>query len=306
MHEDASHQPVAQVPQIASPNAAHIEAANKLREDRLNARAHSRQDRAVEQPCQRRRGPFVGRQQADTQASQDLFELGQPGVAVTQQQSACAFDQIQDDGSFSDVACRQADTGDDAWPAHPHMDPKARKRLLLHMIPSTGRFSPKHLRAVGTDETADRQRKTVDDCQFGIAGDLSAEQPLPQAFFDGPQIGGLPHKGGAVQVLKGRKERVVMALEVRKQLFILGQPQVRTNDCYGNHLALAQFRLRARLPFVINGNTSSIRQKHAISRPGSWSSSSAALFVLLRRVDFMSRSVCKANLHTGFSNKVRL
>jgi hypothetical protein len=82
MHKQTSQEPIAQVPQIACPDVAHVETANELRKDGFDAIAHPRQNGAVEQASQRRGSQFKGGVQPNTQTSQDDFEIGQPGVAI--------------------------------------------------------------------------------------------------------------------------------------------------------------------------------------------------------------------------------
>src|SRR5579875_2211303 len=82
MHEQASQQAIAQMPQITRQDAPDGKTTDELRKDRLDQGAHACQNGAVEQASQRRGSQFKGGLQPNTQTSQDDFEIGQPGVAI--------------------------------------------------------------------------------------------------------------------------------------------------------------------------------------------------------------------------------
>ncbi|GHO97405.1 hypothetical protein KSF_112780 [Reticulibacter mediterranei] len=92
---------------------------------------------------------------------------------------------------------------------------------------------------------ADGCRPAVHNRHMGIIADHFVAQPAPHALFDGPQIGGLPHKGRAMQVLQCWGKVGVVTLKVVKEGFVLRQAQVTAYDLHRDRLTFRELGSRA-------------------------------------------------------------
>jgi hypothetical protein len=214
MHEHHAQQAIAQMPQIPRPDPFGPTAVDELTENGLNALAHSTQDGT---PTVRGRmfGGAKRGEQDNAQSSQAGFEFRQPIIAVAQQQTGRTRGQLAGRFAFMHVGCSQVQVGDDAGPGDGRMEAKAVEGLSHRVIEAFARLAFKARAARRTGKLADRQRKAVDDGRRGVRGEQRITDQAPDALFDGPQLGGLPHKGAAIYLQQARKEVVPMALKKR-------------------------------------------------------------------------------------------
>ena len=64
------------------------------------------------------------------------------------------------------------------------------------------------------------------------------DKQFPDGSFNVPQIGGLPHEGGAVT--EGGKELLVVTVEIVEEVFIRVEFEVRTTDFHRDDLGIRQ------------------------------------------------------------------
>jgi hypothetical protein len=160
VHEGHAQQAIAQVPQIACPDTFGPTAIGQLPKDGIDAIAHPTQH-GTPTVGWLVLGTAVGCQLDDTHASQRFFELGQPIVAITQQQPAGSGCQLPGHIAFKQVGWRQAHLGDHAWPTQPHMQAKAIEGLPTGMIFAIAGRVVKAPTAGGTRKLADRDGHAV-------------------------------------------------------------------------------------------------------------------------------------------------
>ncbi len=240
VHEDHPQQPVALMPQITRPDALGLAPLDQLPKDGINPIAYSAQHGT---PTMGRGmlGAAKGCQQADASPAQKGFERGQPVIAVSQEQSARACGQIGDDLAFMDVGRGQDHLGNYSRPAQADMQAEAIEGLASRMVLAVVGLPSEAPTAGGAGELTDRDRKTINDGNRWVIGQELVSYPFPEAFFDGPQIGRLAHKAGAVQMGQSGKEGRPVVTKVREQRFILAQSQIGPNHFHRENLAIREF-----------------------------------------------------------------
>jgi hypothetical protein len=100
--------------------------------------------------------------------------------------------------------------------------------------------------AVGTAEAAHRHREAVQDRDRRVEADLLQDPPT-QLGLDRPQIGSLTDKGGAVDAAKAGEPVAPVAAEVLVDALVGVDAQELADALDGQHLAVAERRLRAAL-----------------------------------------------------------
>ncbi len=125
--------PIAQVPQIASPDALNSTSVGQLSKDRINAIAHAAQYRAPT-VCRLLAGRAYGRKPDNADLAQRGSHCRQPIVAVTHEPPARACGHLPDDLAFMHIGGCQLHLGDHPRPAQPHVQTKARERLAAGMV----------------------------------------------------------------------------------------------------------------------------------------------------------------------------
>ena len=134
MYEDHVQSLVAQMPHISRPHPFDVASIYQLIDDGLNAVTHPPQHRA---PTVGRRmfGGAKRRKQHHDSLAQMRFEIGQPILAVVQQQTRRASRQfVIGRFAFMQIGWSQVDLRDDSRPGHLSMEAKAIKRLSDRMI----------------------------------------------------------------------------------------------------------------------------------------------------------------------------
>ncbi len=91
------------MPQVTRPHPLGLAALDQVPKDGINLIAHSAQH-STPTVGRGMLGAAKGRDQADTLAAQDILELGQPGVAIPQEQTLTAIGQIEGHVAFMEVA----------------------------------------------------------------------------------------------------------------------------------------------------------------------------------------------------------
>jgi len=148
--------------------------------------------------------------------SQVRSQIRKPRVAISQHDSDGAFQQHGHDFSIRLIGWSQEDASQQSRATQLCVQPKTIKGLSIRMIFAIPRLASK------ADAPRDTSKSTHRNGQVGIIPDDVITQPTPQAFFDGPQIGGLTNKCGQMYLCQ-RREKVWIVLPKRvKQLLILG------------------------------------------------------------------------------------
>lgn len=241
MHEHHPQQAIAQMPQISRPHAIGSAAIGQLAKDRTPTVCRLR-DRFPE-----------GSQQHHTDLAQSRLQGRQPIVVVAQEQPTGLCRHVPDHLAFMDIGRSQVHLGDHAGPTQPHVQAKAIEGLAAGMIFAIAGHVVEAMAAVRSHKLADRDGHTIDDGHGWIIEHQAVTHQAPQAFFDGPQVGGLPYKRRPIH-LRHRWEKVrIVAAEIVKPLLILTQTQIRSHDFHHDDFAIGQLwhrpALAQALPF---------------------------------------------------------
>jgi hypothetical protein len=136
----------------------------------------------------------------------------------------------------------QKHVGDQSRPTEAQMQAKGKKGLLVMVILAIACQLAELLGKPSASKAADRHRHAIQESDCGIVTDQFIAQPAPQAFLDGPQIGGLSHKRGAMQVCQSGKEMRIVPAKVVGECLVLGQTQKRPHDFHPDDFTIAQHR----------------------------------------------------------------
>ena len=159
--------PIAQVPQIASPDALNSTSVGQLSKDRINAIAHAAQYRAPT-VCRLLAGRAYGRKPDNADLAQRGSHCRQPIVAVTHEPPARACGHLPDDLAFMHIGGCQLHLGDHPRPAQPHVQTKARERLAAGMVTACAGGVIEATAAIGAGKLTDRDGLTHHDGHHGI------------------------------------------------------------------------------------------------------------------------------------------
>src|SRR5581483_9091488 len=251
MHQDRSQKAVAQMPQIACPDALELAPIGELSEDGVNARAYLSEYRTLVRRCLRRMCGAERSLQDNPVFAQTGLDVRHPRGTVAQSKALRAFQHDRSHFSVGFIGWSQEGMRGHPRPAQPQMQAKAVKGLPIRMIFARASLTAKANTPGSASKTTNGQRHAVNDADQFIMANQSVTQDHPQALFDGPQVGGLPHKGRTNHREQRREKGAGMASKELKQLLILAQSQITAYNFDGDHLALAHFRLRAGLsPFL--------------------------------------------------------
>ncbi len=159
--------PIAQVPQIASPDALNSTSVGQLSKDRINAIAHAAQYRAPT-VCRLLAGRAYGRKPDNADLAQRGSHCRQPIVAVTHEPPARACGHLPDDLAFMHIGGCQLHLGDHPRPAQPHVQTKAIERLAAGMVTACAGGVIEATAAIGAGKLTDRDGLTHHDGHHGI------------------------------------------------------------------------------------------------------------------------------------------
>lgn len=240
MHQDVSQEPIAQMPQVTYPDSLESTAIRQLSKDRLNEIADTTQDGTLIR-CRLGRVRFAkGSLQHDALLAQVRLHVGHPVVAVSQHNAVRAFQHHRGDFAILLIDRSQEHMGDDSRPAQAQIHAEATEGLSIRMVFAIIGDAAKAATPRSAGKATDGNRHAVNDAQQRVVTHDLIAQVAPQAFFDNLQIGGLPHKGAAVDVSQSwKKVRVVLA-EVLKELLVLRQAQGGVNDFSGQHFTVRE------------------------------------------------------------------
>lgn len=140
MHQKRTQNAIAQMPQVACPNAFELAAIGELPKNGINPIANLPQNRAlISWSLGRMRFAERGLQDNPIFA-QARLHIRQPIVAITQHQARSAFQHHRSHFPIGFIGRSQEDMGDDARPAQTQVQAKAVKGLPIGMI-----FAPRWL-----------------------------------------------------------------------------------------------------------------------------------------------------------------
>ena len=278
VHEHHTQNAITQMPQITRPEPLHAAAIGQLSEDRIDAVAHAAQNGTP--PMSRLSTGFAERSlQNHADLAQSGLQVGQPIVAIPQEQPSCPRRRVPDDLALMDIGGSQVHLRDDAGPAQPPMQSKAIEGLPTGVIFAVAGRVIEAVTAIGAGKLAGRNRHTIHDGDGGIIEQQRVADEAPQPLFHRPQVGGLPQPGRASRLRHFRKEMRGVAAEVVEDFLVLTQTQIGSHDFHRDDFAIS-LRWRKRFPFVAVGSISSTRQKHVIIQ------SSRFMVSLLRNLQF--------------------
>lgn len=192
---------ITQVPAAERPNALGLEPPHELPDHRLVAPPLLRQ---VPRPV--RRSPLLLRRHQPCAGFGQLRKQARaPVVAIRQTKVLRLAGQRRGHREVTHVGRRQFALYDDARPDHPQMAAQAIEGLFGHLVVAIGGLLGQNPAAIGSGESTNGHWKAVYDPQGRITG-YAAQQPLIQALFDSPKVGGLSGEGRAMHLQEFRKK----------------------------------------------------------------------------------------------------
>jgi hypothetical protein len=235
MHEPFAQQPIAQMPQIVSPDPLDGSTLDELAEDGVDAVAPAGENTA--QPRPRILFSAVERgQELDATLGELLTEAWRPEVAIANEQTDGASGKVFG-GEFLPIARGELDLADDTGPADARMQAEAVEGQMREMIMAIGGLPSEAPAARGACELAYWEGKAVNDGELRIMGDLGAD-PLPEPIFHYLQVRCLAHEGRPVDTGERREEVSVVAPEVGEEGTILLHAEVLPDNFHRQHFAV--------------------------------------------------------------------
>ena len=303
VHERHTHNAITQMPQITRPEPLHAAAIGQLSENRIDAVAHATQNGT---PAMSRLSTGCAERSLQDHAdlAQSGLQVGQPLVAIPQEQPSRPRRQVPDDLALMPSGGSQVHLRDDAGPAQPHMQSKAREGLPTGVIFAVAGRVIEAVTARGPRKLADRKRHTIHDGDGGIIEQQRVAHEAPQPLFDRPPVGGLPHPGRASHLRHLRKDMRGVAAEVVEDFLVLTQTQIGAHDFHRDDFALGQLWHRPALAqaFSFRGGW-----QHLVNQTETCDNTIVQVHgvppqkraILLRKVDSMNLSLCKETCTSG-------
>ena len=196
---------------------------------------------------------LVRGEQEQAVACQVRLPVRPPVVAVADGQPAALGHKGRGGRRVRDVGGRQLDLGHRPAVGAAEVDAEAVERVADQVVVAVGRAAAlEQPGALGPGEPADVQREAVEQPQRLARHLVGQRQAAGQAAVEQlrrpPQVGRLPHDGGAVDAAHGGELPQVVAAEERVDPPVGVDPQELGGQDHRQHLTVRQHRLAAVAP----------------------------------------------------------